>query len=59
MYKLIASLFRYVALPAIENKGLEIVLDIDPKLPSKIIGDPKRIRQIMLNLLNNAAKVLP
>ncbi len=37
-------------------KGLEILLDIDLKLPHLIMGDPLRIRQILLNLLVNAVK---
>ena len=47
----------YIALPTVENKGIDIVLDFSDNLPGKVIGDPLRIRQIILNLLNNAAKV--
>lgn len=41
-----------------EAKGLDIVLDINTQLPLKIIGDPVRLRQVVLNLVNNSAKVL-
>lgn len=39
-----------------QNKGLEFELDIDPKLPCKLLGDPIRLRQVMINLLTNAVK---
>lgn len=37
-----------------EKKGLGLKLNIDPKLPSRLFGDSGKIRQILLNLLNNA-----
>jgi signal transduction histidine kinase/CheY-like chemotaxis protein len=39
-----------------ERKGLEIAMRIDPAMPRTIIGDPGRVRQILLNLVNNAVK---
>lgn len=42
--------------PIIEKKGLEASLDIDPSLPAAIRLDPIRLRQMLLNLLGNAAK---
>jgi PAS domain S-box-containing protein len=44
-----------VALRAAE-KGLELPVDIDPKIPRIFRGDPTRLRQILLNLLSNAVK---
>jgi CheY-like chemotaxis protein len=38
------------------NKGLELILDLDPAIPPIISGDPMRLRQIALNLLGNAIK---
>jgi signal transduction histidine kinase/response regulator of citrate/malate metabolism len=39
-----------------ENKGLELILDLDPALPATLCGDPMRLRQVALNLLGNAIK---
>ena len=36
------------------SKGLDLVLDIAPDVPDALIGDPLRLRQILLNLLSNA-----
>ncbi|MFW5683624.1 MAG: ATP-binding protein [Spirochaetota bacterium] len=38
------------------QKGLEIHTEFDPDLPPAVIGDQKRLRQVLLNLLNNAVK---
>lgn len=47
-----------VELPAINShsKGLEFICFIQPDVPSLLIGDPGRLRQIILNLTNNAIK---
>jgi len=37
-------------------KGLELLVDVDPDLPARVHGDPLRIRQCLLNYLNNAVK---
>ncbi|PKA97949.1 signal transduction histidine kinase [Flavobacteriaceae bacterium MAR_2009_75] len=39
-----------------KNKGLRLVLNIDPQLEQTVLGDPFRIRQILTNLLGNAFK---
>jgi signal transduction histidine kinase len=39
-----------------QTKGLDLFLEIDPMTPLKIRGDPKRFRQVLSNLLNNALK---
>ena len=52
---LIEETFDLVARHAAE-KQLDIVYHIDPSVPPYIIGDPVRLRQILLNLINNAIK---
>ena len=42
--------------PGATKKGLELVLDMDPGLPTTVVGDAGRVRQIILNLLSNAVK---
>ena len=38
------------------GKGLELVDDIQADVPDVLIGDPGRLRQILLNLTGNAIK---
>ncbi len=39
-----------------DQKGLKFNVDIDPGIPSELFGDDVRIKQILINLLNNAVK---
>ncbi len=39
-----------------EQKGLGFVVDLDPHLPEIVYGDEKRIRQVLINVLDNAYK---
>jgi PAS domain S-box-containing protein len=38
------------------NKGVDVVWSIDPEIPRLLIGDPVRLRQVIVNLVNNAIK---
>jgi two-component system, sensor histidine kinase and response regulator len=44
-----------VALRAAQ-KGLDILVELDPEMPQWVQADPYRLRQIVLNLLSNAVK---
>ena len=48
----LVGLFR----PATEARGVELRLEIAPEVPPIIVTDPLRLRQILSNLLSNAAK---
>jgi signal transduction histidine kinase/DNA-binding response OmpR family regulator len=42
--------------PAARDKGLNLAVDYDLFLPTRLIGDPGRVRQILVNLMGNAVK---
>ena len=39
-----------------ESKGVELLFDIGPDVPSELMGDPLRLMQVMANLVGNALK---
>ena len=45
-----------VVRPGADAKGVELVTTVDETLPRDLLGDPVRIRQILLNLVGNAVK---
>jgi len=38
------------------KKGIELVTEIEPAVPERLIGDPLRLRQILINFADNAIK---
>lgn len=45
-----------LARPQAERKGLDFRLHVDPGVPARLLGDPVRLRQVLINLLANAVK---
>ena len=55
---LITDVISIIRMKVMESK-LEFKTDIDKNIPKALVGDDSRIRQVLLNLLNNAVKYTP
>jgi CheY-like chemotaxis protein/nitrogen-specific signal transduction histidine kinase/HPt (histidine-containing phosphotransfer) domain-containing protein len=53
--ELLEKVTEVVAVRA-QEKGLALVCEIAPDVPTDLVGDPTRLRQVLLNLLGNAVK---
>ena len=40
-----------------EAKGVELVVDVAPAMPRRLVGDRTRLRQVLMNLVGNAGEV--
>jgi two-component system, sensor histidine kinase and response regulator len=40
----------------VSQKGLKLITEFDPNVPTKVLIDPKRYKQVLFNLVNNAIK---
>ncbi|MCR4684872.1 MAG: response regulator [Lachnospiraceae bacterium] len=54
-HKMISDIEKMLAVKA-KEKGLTMTVSTDSRIPKRMIGDEGRVRQIVLNLLNNAVK---
>jgi polar amino acid transport system substrate-binding protein len=54
LYDVISNVINVVAIKA-EEKGLELIVN-DNQVPTRLLGDPLRLRQVLTNLASNAVK---
>jgi PAS domain S-box-containing protein len=53
--KSLGEVVKILAIKA-RQKGLEFIFDVDPGVPKNVVGDPARLRQVLLNLVGNSLK---
>lgn len=54
-YDIVESVAEMLAHKAMEN-GIELICDLGTNVPRSITGDPTKLRQVVINLVNNAIK---
>lgn len=45
-----------IIMTRIDTKNLDLIVDLDPNMPKQLMGDNIRIKQVIINLANNAVK---
>ncbi|PTS99837.1 hypothetical protein DBR11_11505 [Pedobacter sp. HMWF019] len=58
IHRIIEETYDLLSLKAAE-KDIDLLYQIDPEIPSELIGDMTRLRQIVVNLVGNAIKFTP
>jgi signal transduction histidine kinase/DNA-binding response OmpR family regulator len=53
--EVVGNMLKPLAIKA-DQKGLELMFDVDPEVPAGIVGDPVRLQQVLTNLVGNAIK---
>lgn len=56
--KLLSDVCGIIGMRA-EDRGLALLVDVDPSLPARMLGDENHLKQILVNLLSNAVKYTP
>jgi len=51
----VRDVLKTLALRA-DEKGLELASDVGTEVPDRVVGDPNRLRQVLVNLVGNAVK---
>ena len=53
--KSLSEVIKTLAVKA-QEKGLEFIFDVHPDVPASVVGDPARLRQVLVNLVGNSIK---